>query len=247
MVDVIQALAGDDAGLAKLARIRLGSVEPTTLTARFVEAVASLPKCCPHFHVSLQSGCDSTLGRMNRKYSTLEYSNAVARLRAKVKDVALTTDIIVGFPGETDSDFEESLEFVRQIGFAAVHVFPFSPRKGTVAAKMSDQIAPEIKARRSERMIALATELSRTFHEHMLGREWDVLIEEKDADGRYIGHTGNFTKCACVRAQEICGAPQTLAAGISHGEGVIGEIVRVKAVGIEGDKIVGNLVEDDES
>ncbi|MEI6602646.1 MAG: tRNA (N(6)-L-threonylcarbamoyladenosine(37)-C(2))-methylthiotransferase MtaB [Clostridia bacterium] len=229
LVDVLQALAAlelEPAGIG-LARIRLGSVEPRTLTAAFIGAVASLPACCPHFHVSLQSGCDRTLARMNRKYSAHEYADAVARLRAEVPDVSLTTDIIVGFPGETADDFEESYQFVKDIGFANVHVFPFSPRKGTAAAKMTDQVAPEIKEARAARMLALATELAQQFHKNMLGQDWDVLVEEQNHAGQYEGHAPNFARFVFAGA----------------GEDLTGKIVRVHAEAVIGDKIAGKYKE----
>lgn len=226
LVDVLQALAAPELAPG-LARIRLGSIEPRTLTAAFIGAVASLPSCCPHFHVSLQSGCDRTLARMNRKYSALAYADAVARLRAEVPDVSLTTDIIVGFPGETADDFEASYQFVKDIGFANVHVFPFSPRKGTAAAKMADQVAPEIKEARAARMLALATELAQQFHKNMLGQDWDVLVEEQNHAGQHEGHAPNFARFVFAGA----------------GEELTGKIVRVHAEAVIGDKIEGKYEE----
>jgi threonylcarbamoyladenosine tRNA methylthiotransferase MtaB len=141
-------------------RIRLGSIEPNTITVEFAKALGDLEKLCPHFHVSLQSGCDETLKRMNRKYLTADYKKAVDLLREYEKDVAVTTDVMVGFPGESDEEFETTYKFLNDILFSKMHVFKYSPRKGTPAASFKDQVPPEVKDERSRRLIELSGESS---------------------------------------------------------------------------------------
>lgn len=174
-------------------RIRLGSVEPRLIDDAFIDRIKPLDKLCDHFHLSLQSGSDSVLKRMNRKYSAAQYDEAVQRLRSVYANPSLTTDIIVGFPGETDSEFEETLAFVDKIGFSEVHVFQFSKREGTPAATMPDQVDQSVKKNRSERLIALAASSSDEYQKAFVGERMAVLIEEKKGE-TVIGHTSNYLK-----------------------------------------------------
>ncbi|MBE5938212.1 MAG: tRNA (N(6)-L-threonylcarbamoyladenosine(37)-C(2))-methylthiotransferase MtaB [Lachnospiraceae bacterium] len=178
-------------------RIRLGSLEPRIMTEGFVSKLSSEKKVCPHFHLSLQSGCDETLGRMNRKYTTAEYKNACDILRKYYDNPAITTDIIVGFPGETEEEFETTLSYVKEIGFSAVHVFKYSIRTGTKAALMSGHIPEQIKTERSHKLIELCDSLSKEYMEHFLGEEILCLVEEcVDIDGEmyWVGHNERYVK-----------------------------------------------------
>ena len=175
-----------------LKRIRLGSLEPKLITEEFVQRLGNVDKICDHFHLSLQSGCNETLKRMNRKYTIEEFENSVSLLRNKFKDVALTTDIIVGFPGETEEEFDKTYEFLKKIKFSKMHVFKYSPRKGTVAAKMKDQINPMIKEERSNKLIELSNKNEIEFLERYIGAEVEVLFESKTQDGYTQGHTTNY-------------------------------------------------------
>ena len=172
-------------------RIRLGSIEPLMITDEFCDRARKIEKLCHHFHLSLQSGCDKTLKEMNRKYTTDQFRDVVRRLRNLYDDVILTTDIIVGFPNETDEDFEKTYEFLKEIKFYKMHVFKYSPRKGTVAAKMKNQIPAEIKDARSKRLLQLSNENESNYLDEYIGKQIRVLVEEKEGD--YIkGHTGNY-------------------------------------------------------
>ena len=174
-----------------LKRIRLGSLEPNLITEEFVERLSKLDKICEHFHLSLQSGCNETLKRMNRKYSIEEFEKCTKILRDKFKDVALTTDIIVGFPGETEEEFNTTYNFLKDIKFSKMHVFKYSPRKGTVAAKMENQIDPQIKEERSHRLIELSNNYEKEFLTQYIGKKVKVLFEEKEGEF-YKGHTKNY-------------------------------------------------------
>lgn len=174
-----------------LHRIRLGSIEPTIITDEFVERLSKLDKICDHFHLSLQSGCTETLKRMNRRYSAEEFKEVTKRLRAKFPNAALTTDIIVGFPGETDEEFNQTYEFLKDIAFYKMHIFKYSPRKGTKAAVMPNQIDGKIKEERSRKLIELSNENEYKYNQGYIGKEVEVLFEERD--GEFIkGHTKNY-------------------------------------------------------
>ena len=175
-----------------IVRIRLGSLEPKIITEEFMQRLIKLEKICHHFHLSLQSGCDNTLKRMNRKYTTSEFEEIVQRLRKYYNDVILTTDIIVGFPGETEEDFETTYNYLKKINFYKMHVFPYSPRKGTVAAKMPDQIQGDVKERRSKKLIELSNENQKQYNQNLIGKDVEVLFEEKNKEGYYKGHTQNY-------------------------------------------------------
>jgi len=172
-------------------RIRLGSLEPRIITPEFIKAICPIKTLCPHFHLSLQSGCDKTLKAMNRHYTAAEYESAVNLLREAFSSCSITTDIIVGFPGETEEDFKESLAFAERIGFAKIHIFPYSKREGTRAAKMDGQLSKAIKAERVKRMEAVEKKTRLTFWASMVGTIQNVLPEE-EKDGELHGFTTNY-------------------------------------------------------
>ncbi len=176
-----------------LERIRLGSLEPGLITDSYLEEIAQTDKLCPHYHLSLQSGCAKTLRAMNRRYTPDEYVQAVERLRRFRPETAITTDLIVGFPGETEEDFEESLAFLRQIGFSQVHVFKYSMREGTAAARRTDQVPEEVKHARSERTIQVAEELSWEFASRFIGSVREVLLEKAWEHG-WEGYTDHYIR-----------------------------------------------------
>ena len=175
-----------------LERIRLGSLEPNIINEEFVTRLKKLNKICNHFHLSLQSGCDETLKRMNRKYTTEQFRKVVKLLRDNFKDVALTTDVIVGFPGETETEFETTYKFLEDIKFSKMHIFKYSPRQGTVAAKMPNQIEANIKERRSKRLIEVSNKNEKEFIEVNIGKTLEVLFETKTNDEYTEGHTTNY-------------------------------------------------------
>ena len=180
-------------------RIRLGSLEPRIITEEFVQAIAALPKMCPHFHLSLQSGCNETLKRMNRRYTSEEFYEKCEILRKYFEKPALTTDVIVGFPQETEEEFETTYEFLKKICFYETHIFKYSKREGTKAAVMQGQILEQIKAKRSARLIELGEKNRRAYEESFLGKTVEVLVEEKsDVNGKemWTGHTKEYMKIA---------------------------------------------------
>ncbi|MGL4344269.1 MAG: tRNA (N(6)-L-threonylcarbamoyladenosine(37)-C(2))-methylthiotransferase MtaB [Cellulosilyticaceae bacterium] len=189
--------------IEELERIRLSSIEPVVVTDAFTAALPNLTKLCRHFHLSLQSGCDTVLKRMNRKYTTAEYLESVSKLRAVWPDVAITTDIIVGFPGETDEEFEQTLNFVKQVGFAQVHLFPYSPREGTVAAKMKDQVAPQTKDERVMRLKKVCDESRKQFIVSHQDQIVEVLFETSE-NGIATGHTSNYIKVQVPTEETVC-------------------------------------------
>jgi len=176
----------------EIKRIRFSSIEPLVITDEFISEIKKLPKVCEHFHLSLQSGCDRTLKRMNRRYTKEEYRNAVIKLKEIYSDVAITTDIIVGFPDESEYDFNESMEFAKEIAFSKIHVFPYSPKIGTKAAEYPNQISSDIKNQRSKKMIALSNELNRKFLSKYIGKTKEVLFEKHIKNNIYEGHTTNY-------------------------------------------------------
>ena len=176
-------------------RIRLGSLEPKIITEEFMQRLIKLEKMCHHFHLSLQSGCDETLKRMNRKYNTAEIKEIVERLRRYYNDVILTTDIIVGFPGETEEEFEKTYQFLKEIKLYKMHVFQYSPRKGTRAAVMPNQVDGNVKEKRSRKLIELSNENQKRYNEMLVGKEVEVLFEDQavEEDKKYFkGHTQNY-------------------------------------------------------
>lgn len=179
-------------------RIRLGSVEPRLITEEFLQGLVKLKKVCPHFHLSLQSGSTAVLKRMNRHYSADEYLTSVNLLKKYYDRPGITTDIIVGFPGESDEEFEETAAFVKKVGFLKVHVFPYSKRDGTYAAKMSEQVAPEVKKRREDRLITICEEVSKEYLDSFNGDSERVLLEEeiKGREDYILGHTDRYIEVA---------------------------------------------------
>ncbi|MGI6668913.1 MAG: tRNA (N(6)-L-threonylcarbamoyladenosine(37)-C(2))-methylthiotransferase MtaB [Acetivibrionales bacterium] len=177
-------------------RIRIGSIEPSLITDEFVSAVSGMKKLCPHYHVSLQSGCDETLKRMNRRYTAGEYKQAINRLRENIPDVAVSTDVMVGFPGETEEEFEKTYEFLAEIRFSRMHVFKFSPRKGTPAADFPGQVEDRIKEERSKRVIELSERCAGEFIKMYAGREMPVLYEREARTGGNVfeGLTPNYIR-----------------------------------------------------
>lgn len=207
-----------------LERIRLGSIEPTLITKEFVNRLRELKKICEHFHLSLQSGCDDTLKRMNRRYTTSEFIECVNLLRKTYDNVVLTTDIIVGFPGETEEEFEKTYDFLKEINFYQLHVFKYSKRNGTKASIMDNQIEPEIKEERSKKLIELSKMQKRKIQEKMIGKIYDVLWEQEIGD-HIKGHTSNYV---IVYANKD--------------EGKENEIKKVKFEKIYKDGMFGNVV-----
>ncbi len=220
LIDLIEGVCGAAPDL----RVRLGSLEPRTITAEFCRRAAALPNLCPHFHLSLQSGCDATLARMNRKYDAVRYFESVRLLREYFQDPGITTDLITGFPGETGEEFAQTLAFVERCAFTAMHVFPYSRRPGTPAADMPGQVPREEKEDRARRAIALGEALERRWLEGQAGRTFPVLFEE-EKDGLWQGHAPNY---ALVRAK---------------GEDLHNRLLHVKITGVEGSALLADLVE----
>mgnify|MGYP005941890155 CR=1 FL=1 len=183
-------------------RIRLGSIEPLLITEEFVERLKKLDKICHHFHLSLQSGCNETLKRMNRRYTTEQFITIVNRLRKAYSDVILTTDIIVGFPEESEEEFNKTYEFLEQIKFYKMHVFKYSPRKGTIAAKNKNQIDGNVKEERSKKLIELSDKNEKEYNESYIGKKVEVLFEE-EKQGIYQGHTKNYILVKCKSTKNI--------------------------------------------
>lgn len=183
-------------------RIRLGSIEPLLITVEFVERLKKLEKICHHFHLSLQSGCDETLKRMNRRYTTEQFKEIVRLLRGAYSDVNLTTDIIVGFPGETDEEFNKTYQFLKEIKFYKMHIFKYSPRKGTKAAVMPNQINGDIKEERSKKLIELSDRNEIEYNKSYNGKNVEVLFEE-EKDGMYKGHTQNYIMVYCQSKEKL--------------------------------------------
>lgn len=178
-------------------RIRLGSLEPRIVTEEFAKELSKMPKICPHFHLSLQSGCDETLKRMNRKYSAAEYLEGVEKLRKYFDKPAITTDVIVGFPGETEEEFEECKAFLKKVNFYEMHIFKYSKRQGTRAAVMENQVAEQVKSERSDILLEMEQEMSKDYRAQFIGKEVAVLYEEsieQDGENYQIGHTKEYIR-----------------------------------------------------
>lgn len=194
-------------------RIRLGSLEPRIITEKFVKTLIACEKVCPHFHLSLQSGSDTVLARMNRKYTTEEYAQSVDILKKYYEAPAITTDIIVGFPQETEAEFAETMEFARRIGFSKIHVFKYSRRKGTVADKMSGQVDEQIKNMRSEQLMALEASLGETYREQFFGKEEKVLFEESavmDGEVCQVGYNERYVRIAVKTKEDLSNCIETV-------------------------------------
>ena len=202
LLELIQAVNA----VKGIERIRLGSLEPKIVTEHFASELSKLDKICPHFHLSLQSGCDATLKRMNRKYTTKEYERGCELLRKYFVHPAITTDVIVGFPGETEEEFEQTEAYLKHIHFYEMHIFKYSKRKGTRAAVMPDQIDEQIKAARSEKLIALGHDMSKEFRKFYIGKNEEVLFEEKTVIGDkeyFVGYTKEYVKVAKETAENL--------------------------------------------
>ena len=189
LIDLVEAICMAAPDL----RIRLGSLEPRTITEDFCRRAAALPNLCPHFHLSLQSGCDTTLKRMNRKYDTARYYESVALLKTFFDSPAVTTDLIVGFPGESEEEFSETLEFIQRCAFSSMHIFPYSPRPDTPAAAMKEQVPAAIKEDRAHRAAAVANAMGQNYLNRLVGRTLPVLFEQ-DEQGRSKGHAPNYVE-----------------------------------------------------
>lgn len=200
LADVIEDISKIDG----IERIRIGSIDPLFFTEDAVERISKVEKLCHHFHISLQSGCDDTLKRMNRHYTSYEYKEIIDRLRNTFDDLAITTDVIVGFPGETDDEFNRSYEFVKDIQFSKIHVFKYSKREGTKAADLKDEVDPKIKEERSKRLLYLDKELENNFIKKHIGKKMDVLFENKK-DGYFEGYTKNYIRVKAKSEEELSG------------------------------------------
>ena len=206
-------------------RIRLSSVEPVLFTDEFVSEVSKMEKVCPHYHLSLQSGCDETLKRMNRRYTTAEYKEIVDRLRENIPNVAITTDVIVGFPGETNDEFSKTYEFLKDIELSQMHIFKYSPRKGTPASTMDNQIDPQMKQFRSDKLLNLNKENFEKFAGKFIGQEVDVLFEQSISENTYEGLTPNYIRVV-----------------VNSDKDIHGEILKVKLTDIKDEYVEGTLV-----
>ncbi|MBS4980126.1 MAG: tRNA (N(6)-L-threonylcarbamoyladenosine(37)-C(2))-methylthiotransferase MtaB [Lachnospiraceae bacterium] len=201
LIQAVHAIEG-------IERIRLGSLEPRIITEEFAAALSALPKICPHFHLSLQSGCEATLKRMNRRYSAEEYFEKCTLIRKHFENPALTTDVIVGFPGETEEEFEESRAFVEKVNFYETHIFKYSKRQGTKAAVMPDQVPEQEKTRRSNILLALDEQNRKAYEERFAGKETEILVEEqmeKDGKTYWVGHTKEYIRLAVVSDENLSG------------------------------------------
>ena len=214
LLEAVSAAAGD-------MRLRLGSLEPRTVTEDFCRRAAQLPNLCPHFHLSLQSGCDDTLRRMNRKYGTARFYESVTLLRRYYDRPAITTDLICGFPGETEAEFDATLSFIEKCGFAAMHIFPYSIRPGTKAAAM-EQVPSAVKEQRAGRAAQAAETMRQAYLQGCVGRVYPVLFEQ-EKDGYYTGHAPNYCEVG-VRANDL------------HNK-----VLDVKITGIIGEMLIGEL------
>ena len=209
-------------------RVRIGSIEPSFFTDEVIGKMKDMKKLCPQFHLSLQSGCDETLKRMNRRYTAEEYEEAVNKIRKNIKDASITTDVIVGFPGESDEEFEKTYKFLEKIKLTKTHIFKYSQRKGTKAEKMPDQIDGTIKEKRSKALIELNDKNENAFSELLVGREMDVLVEQ-EVNGKpnvFEGYTRNYVKVEIENADR----------------NIIGKIVNTKIVRACGNYCIGELI-----
>ena len=219
LMDLIEAVCA----AAPECRVRLGSLEPRTITADFCRRGAAIPNLCPHFHLSMQSGCDSVLQRMNRKYDTAWYYESVRLLREYFDRPGITTDLIVGFPGETEEEFEQTLAFVQKCAFSAMHIFPYSRRSGTPAAAMAGQCSNAVKEDRAHRAGEVARGLHQTWLESWVGHTLPVLFEE-EKDGLWRGHAPNYTE-VFAPGERLHNVIQNVKITGLHGEGLLGELI----------------------
>lgn len=223
LIDLLEEIEEIDG----IERVRIGSIDPTFFTEGIKDRLVKLKKLCPHFHLSLQSGSNGTLKRMNRRYSKEEYKEIVDMLRGAIKDVSITTDIIVGFPGETEEEFKETYEFLKDISLTKMHIFKYSPRKGTKAAAMKDQIHGTIKEERSKKLIELNEKNEETFMKEMIGKTLEVLFEEKVSgeENIYTGYTPNYIKTICESNEDLIGQIKKVYIKEISKDNFIGEIL----------------------
>jgi threonylcarbamoyladenosine tRNA methylthiotransferase MtaB len=203
-------------------RVRLGSLEPRIITEEFCREMVKFPNLCPQFHLSMQSGCDTVLQRMKRKYDTARYFESVQLLKEYFPGCAVTTDMIVAFPGETEEEFAASLEFIQKCGFADMHIFPYSRRPGTPADKMPGQHDNATKERRSREAIAVAAQMSRTFRENLIGTTQEVLFEE-EAEGYFSGHAPNYIKIY-AKGENLHNEVKHVRITVPYKDGLLGEL-----------------------
>jgi len=220
LIDLIEAISAAAPGV----RLRLGSLEPRTITEEFCQRSALLPDLCPQFHLSLQSGCDATLKRMRRKYGTARYLESVELLKRHFRHPAVTTDLIVGFPEETEAEFQETLDFIQKCGFAKMHIFPYSVRPGTPAAEL-EQVPKAVKAERAHRAAEAAMVMRKTWLEGCVGREYDVLFEQPAGDGLFLGHAPNYAEVMVT------------------GDGLHNRVLPVRITGTDGEVLFGEMEE----
>ena len=219
LIDLLEAVS-DAAGEM---RLRLGSLEPRTITEEFCRRAARLPNLCPHFHLSMQSGCDGTLRRMNRKYDTARFYESVSLLRQYFDRPAVTTDLITGFPGETEEEFAQTLAFIEKCGFAAMHIFPYSVRPGTKAAAMPDQCTAAVKERRAARAAETAERMKQAYLRGCVGQTYPVLFEQEKG-GLYVGHAPNYCQVG-VRGEDLHNAVRNVKIGAVDSDMLIGELI----------------------
>lgn len=200
LFDVIKSVNG----IEGVKRIRLGSLEPMDMSSDLIKRLSTIEKLCPHFHLSLQSGCDETLKRMNRKYTVNDYMNIVNNIRNNFSYAAITTDIMVGFSGETDEEFNETCNFVERIGFSQAHIFQYSIRKGTKAAGMDNQVPSQVKERRSKILIDICERSKNKFRDMLIGKTMEVLFED-EKEGMWEGHTGNYVPVRVLSENPLTG------------------------------------------
>ena len=218
LIDLLEAVS-DTAGEM---RLRLGSLEPRTITEEFCRRAARLPNLCPHFHLSMQSGCDGTLRRMNRKYDTARFYESVSLLRQYFDRPAVTTDLITGFPGETEEEFAQTLAFIEKCGFAAMHIFPYSVRPGTKAAAMPDQCTAAVKERRAAQAAETAERMKQAYLRGCVGQTYPVLFEQEKG-GLYVGHAPNYCQVG-VRGEDLHNAVRNVKIEAVDGDMLIGEL-----------------------
>ena len=218
LIDLLEAVS-DAAGEM---RLRLGSLEPRTITEEFCRRAARLPNLCPHFHLSMQSGCDGTLRRMNRKYDTARFYESVSLLRQYFDRPAVTTDLITGFPGETEEEFAQTLAFIEKCGFAAMHIFPYSVRPGTKAAAMPDQCTAAVKERRAARAAETAERMKQAYLHGCVGQTYPVLFEQEKG-GLYVGHAPNYCQVG-VRGEDLHNAVRNVKIEAVDGDMLMGEL-----------------------
>ena len=218
LIDLLEAVS-EAAGEM---RLRLGSLEPRTITEEFCRRAARLPNLCPHFHLSMQSGCDGTLRRMNRKYDTARFYESVSLLRQYFDRPAVTTDLITGFPGETEEEFAQTLAFIEKCGFAAMHIFPYSVRPGTKAAAMPNQCTAAVKERRAARAAEVAERRKQAYLRGCVGQTYPVLFEQEKG-GLYVGHAPNYCQVG-VRGEDLHNAVRNVKIEAMDGDMLIGEL-----------------------